>query len=59
MSISGVHNLIVSLLTVHGSVERKAFVQSEGTLTMEELQIAIIGSFCLNEACVDYKKWIW
>jgi len=23
---------------------------------MEEQQIAIIGSFCLNEKCEDYKK---
>ena len=31
-------------------------MSERGMLTMEESQIATIGTFCLNEACEDYNK---
>jgi len=42
-------------LTVGGKIEGKS-AQRKGTIAMSEMQIANIGSFCLNEACEDYQK---
>jgi transposase-like protein len=47
---------VVSPLTVHGRVEGKVFVRSGRPLIMEKQQTVTIGSFCLNEACVDYQQ---
>src|SRR4051794_5424283 len=49
-------NPVVSLLAVYGSLERKGFCQPGGRHIMKEQQLAPIGSFCLNEACKDYKR---
>src|SRR5207302_7084196 len=47
---------VVSLLAVYGSLERKGFCRPGGRHIMEKQQLAPIGSFCLNEACEDYKQ---
>src|SRR5256886_262352 len=46
---------VVSLLTVGGKLGEK-WVQERSPVAMEEMQVAEIGSFCLNEACEDYQK---
>jgi transposase-like protein len=46
---------VVSLLTI-GSKLGEKWVQERSPVAMEEMQVAEIGSFCLNEACEDYQK---
>lgn len=43
-------------MTVPGSLERNVLGDQEERRTMEKEQVASIGSFCLNEACGDYKR---
>jgi len=47
--------VVVSLLTI-GSKLGEKWVQERSPVAMEEMQVAEIGSFCLNEACEDYQK---
>jgi len=46
---------VVSLLTI-GSKLGEKWVQERSPVAMEEMQLAEIGSFCLNEACEDYQQ---
>jgi len=46
---------VVSLLTADSKIEEK-LVEKRRPYAMEEVQIATIGSFCLNKACEDYQK---
>ena len=39
-----------------GSKLGEKWVQERSPVAMEEMQLAEIGSFCLNEACKDYQK---
>ena len=55
ISYNGVQISVVSLLTVDGKLEEK-LVEERRVFSMEEMQVAAIGSFCWNEACEDYQQ---
>ena len=46
---------MVYRLTVGGK-SREKLVEEGSAVDMEKMQIAVIGYFCLNEACEDYNK---
>jgi transposase-like protein len=46
---------VVSLLTAGGKIEEKRG-EERSIFAMEEMRIAAIGLFCLNEACEEYQQ---
>src|SRR5260370_28634244 len=54
-TFSIMQSAVVSLLTAGGRIREKSVAERSPSL-MEEMQIATIGSFCMNETCEDYKK---
>jgi transposase-like protein len=46
---------VVSLLAVFGKIREKG-TGERGSRAMSEMQLAEMGTFCMNEACEDYQK---